>query len=253
MNRTVVIDCFPESVRRYRETHAIVAVDVIRATTSIVTVVSRGQECYPVASLGDALRTAASLQDPLLVGELAGVKPQGFHMNNSPAELAERTDLTRPMVLLSSSGTRLIDEAGKAECAYIACFRNHRSVARHLATSHDRVAVIGAGARGEFREEDQMCCAWVAGALVCAGFRAEDLQTAEIIERWRGVPAEACADGNSAAYLRRSGQSKDLDFVLQHINDVDKVFLVRDGRIITLADELRHHAATRAAETAQND
>ena len=28
-----------------------------------------------------------------------------------------------------------------------------------------RVAVIGAGSKGEFREEDQICCAWIAAGL----------------------------------------------------------------------------------------
>ena len=37
MTETVVIDCFPSSVARYVDDHAIVAVDVIRATTMAVT------------------------------------------------------------------------------------------------------------------------------------------------------------------------------------------------------------------------
>ena len=48
---TVVIDCFPESAKKYRDSHAIVAVDVIRATTTVVTAVSLGWECFPTQSL----------------------------------------------------------------------------------------------------------------------------------------------------------------------------------------------------------
>jgi hypothetical protein len=40
MIRSVVIDCFPASVARYVDDHAIVAVDVIRATTVAVTAVA---------------------------------------------------------------------------------------------------------------------------------------------------------------------------------------------------------------------
>jgi len=43
MRKTVVIDCFPESVKTYRNSHVIVAVDVIRATTTVVTGVARGR------------------------------------------------------------------------------------------------------------------------------------------------------------------------------------------------------------------
>jgi hypothetical protein len=34
MSRSVVIDCFPESAAAYKEGFAVVAIDVIRATTT---------------------------------------------------------------------------------------------------------------------------------------------------------------------------------------------------------------------------
>src|SRR5215471_16194232 len=108
MRKTVVIDCFPESVKIYHNGYAIVAVDVIRATTTAVTCVALGRKCFPVSSLEQAVPLAARLTNPLLVGELGGSMPYGFDLNNSPAELAIRTDIHRPMLLLSTSGTRLI-------------------------------------------------------------------------------------------------------------------------------------------------
>src|SRR5437762_9152886 len=103
--KTVVIDCFPESVQAYRNGHAIVAVDVIRATTTVVTGVALGRRCFPVPSVEAASEIAAKLNNPLLVGEVGGDMPDGFHINNSPAELESRTDFDRPMVLLSTSHT----------------------------------------------------------------------------------------------------------------------------------------------------
>ena len=88
--RSVVIDCFPDSVRRYREGYAIVAIDVIRATTTAVTAVAMGRRCFPVPSIEHALPIAARLDQPLLVGELGGNMPYGFDLTNSPAELAQR-------------------------------------------------------------------------------------------------------------------------------------------------------------------
>ena len=71
--KTVVIDCFPESVPLYRDGYAIVAVDVMRATTTAVTCVELGRKCFPVPSLDAAVPLAARLTNPLLVGELGGV------------------------------------------------------------------------------------------------------------------------------------------------------------------------------------
>jgi len=237
MDGTVVIDCFSDSIQRYRNGYAIVAVDVIRATTSAITAVAMGRPCFPVPSLEAALRLKAKLKDALLVGELEGVMPDGFDMNNSPADLARRADLSRPMILLSSTGTKLICEAGKCDAAYVACFRDYLAVANHLRGRYSRIAIVGAGSRGEFREEDQMCCAWIAEDLVRAGYNPKDKKTVEIIDRWSGALPDAFTGGNSVAYLRRSGQLKDLDFILEHFNDLTTAFLVRNGRVLVAPEE----------------
>jgi 2-phosphosulfolactate phosphatase len=229
MTETVVIDCFPSSVARYVDDHAIVAVDVIRATTMAVTAVAAGRRCVVAADLQDAFAIRDRIGNVVLAGELGGDMPQGFDMNNSPAELAQRGEVHRPLVMLSSLGTQLMLEAGRsANGAYVACFRNFGAVARHLVANRGRVALIGAGSRGEFREEDQMGCAWLAEILVKAGYRPVNAQTTEIIERWSGAPATACETGNSVAYLRRSGQLHDFDFVTAHVDDLDIVCSV-DG------------------------
>ncbi len=240
MQETVVIDCFPDSVRFYRKGYAVVAIDVIRTTTTAVTVVAMGRRCFPVPSIEAAFLLAGKLDDPLLVGEFGGKMPDGFEINNSPAELALRTDIFRPMILISSSGTKLIHAAGQCDAAYLACFRNHASLARHLVGRHPRVALIGAGSRGEFREEDQMCCAWIARDLIKAGYKPKNGRTVEIVERWGGAAPKACAEGKSVDYLRSSGQLEDLDFILAHINDLDAVFtLARDE--ITMVPSGRDH------------
>jgi len=232
MSNSVIIDCFAESAERYRKGYAVVVIDVVRATTTAITAVALGRRCFPVPSLDAAHSLAGRLTDPLLVGEVSGIMPNGFHINNSPAALVKRTDLHRPAVLLSSSGTRLLESASPCEAVFLACLRNFTSLAKHLAGSFADVAVIGAGTRGEFREEDQMCCAWIAELLFNFGYRAANETTAAIAGRWRGCRADAWTHGNSAAYLRRSSQLDDLEFILGHIDDLHAVFALRDGEVM---------------------
>ena len=106
MKRSVVIDCLPESVSRYRAGWAIVAVDVIRATTTAITSVATGRRCFPTPTIEAALMLAQEFKDPVLAGESSGTIPTGFEMDNSPAQLSGRTDTHRPLVLVSSSGTQ---------------------------------------------------------------------------------------------------------------------------------------------------
>ena len=204
--------------------------DVIRATTSAVTLAAMGRRCFPVGSLPAAFEMASLLPDPLLVGELKGDMPEGFDMNNSPSELAMLSERERPIILLSTSGTKVIHHAREADAIYLSCFRNFTATAQYLIGRHQKIAVIGAGSRGEFREEDQMGCAWVAQQLVEAGYRANP-NTISIIDRWRNAPPEACASGNSADYLRRTNQEKDLDFILDRIDDLDEAYVMEGGAV----------------------
>jgi 2-phosphosulfolactate phosphatase len=237
MRKRVVIDCFPESVESYRNGYAIVAVDVIRATTTLVTGVARGRRCFPVPSIEAADLLAAQLTNPLLVGELDGLKPNRFELNNSPAELESRTDIHRPMILLSTSGTRLICRAREAQAMHVACLRNYSYQAAHLAAYYSTVALIGAGSKGEFREEDQLCCAWIAERLLWAGFEPQDARTTAIIKRWSGVPADAIIDGASAQYLRRSDQLQDLEFILTHVDDLNEVYRYERDQVVKYVEE----------------
>jgi len=230
--RVVVIDCFPESVESHQEEDAIIAVDVIRATTVVVTAVAEGRMCFPVPTLEAAVELAGKLSNPLLVGELGGSMPFGFHLNNSPADIEARTDVERPMILLSTSGSKLICSGNQSQSMYVACLRNWKSTARRLADRHRKIAVIGAGSRNEFREEDQLCCAWIAEELVALGFKPQDDNTAAIIGKWSGAPLVEITRGHSADYLRRSNQTKDLDFILTHVNDLDHIYRFEDGRVV---------------------
>jgi 2-phosphosulfolactate phosphatase len=235
--KSVVVDYLPECVSRYRLGYAVVVVDVIRATTTAITAAVTGRRCFPVPTIEAARASAKGFNNPLLAGESSGTMPAGFEMDNSPAQLANRADIHRPLVLVSSSGTKAIHEAVGCEAVYLSCFRNYSAVASYLAEHHSRVAIIGAGSKGEFREEDQICCAWIAAGLTSKGYVPENPQTVSIVERWRDAPPEACLCSRSVDFLKRTGRLNDLDFILGHIDDLPAVFAVRDGEVGMIPEE----------------
>jgi len=237
MRKTVIIDYLPESVQRYRSDWTIVAVDVIRATTTAVTAAAIGRRCFPLPTIEAALELAQEFEDPLLAGETGGTIPFAFEMDNSPAQLMRRTDTHRPFILVSSSGTKVISEARGCESVYLGCFRNCSALAEYLAGRHSRIAIIGAGCKGEFREEDQICCAWIARDLIRMGYAPANAQTKAVVSRWRDADAEACLCSRSVDFLRRTDQLKDLDFILTHINDLGAVFTVKNGEVKVISNE----------------
>ncbi len=215
MNRTFVIDALPERAHRYRETHAIAVVDVFRATTVIVTALSCGHRVYPVATVDEAILVASQLKNAVLVGEQGGVKPDGFDLNNSPAAVAQ-------------------PHARGASAIYVACLRNFTTTANHIAIADRRVALIGAGTRGEPRPEDQMVCAWIGQRLLEHGFSPENQGTRDEMAAWDGQPAELITSSPSADYLRDTHQTHDINFVLEHVDDVDAIALYNGQQVSLL-------------------
>lgn len=226
-----MIDCFPEALARYRGDHTIVAVDVFRSTTTVLTALALGRRCFPVPTLEAAVELSARMPDALLTGELGGHMPYGFALDNSPAALTDRSDVERPLILLSTSGTRVICGAQPQQVVYAACLRNHRAQVEVLAAHHPRVALVGAGARGEFREEDALCCAWIAAALVGRGYQVEGRYTQSLIDRWRNAPVGAVAEGSSAQFLREIGCDRDIAFVLDHVDDLRATARLVNGEL----------------------
>lgn len=248
MKPVVVIDSFPDSAKHYRDDYAIVVIDVIRATTTATTALSLGRRVFPVKSTDKAYVIAETLENPLLLGELGGNVPYGFDLTNSPVQVAALsaipsgsfTDISRPLISLSSSGTQLLINAIGSEAVYIACFRNFSAVAEFISGRHEKVAVLGAGTRGRFRREDQICCAWITEKLIEAGYRAENSETQDIVSLWSGVNPEIVKEGQSADYLKRSGQVHDLEFVVHHIDDLDIVPQLVNEELVVVSGNLTH-------------
>ena len=120
---------------------------------------------------------------------------------------------------------------------YVACLRNYSAQITHLAAHHPAVAVVGAGSRGEFRAEDQLCCAWIAAGLLAAGYEPQNERTVAIVERWRTMPVDTIVAGMSAEYLRKTGQSRDLEYILTHIDDLNEVYRCERGEVVKIAVE----------------
>jgi 2-phosphosulfolactate phosphatase len=240
MSKSVVIDAFPESATKYTRDHAIIVVDVIRATTTAVTAVSMKRQVLPVKTTDEAFVIAEKLENAILVGELGGNVPYGFHMTNSPVlvnavnsmNIGVLSDSSRPIILLSSSGTQLLMNAKGASGIFAACLRNISAICYYVGQHYSDIAVIGAGTRGRFRREDQICCAWIAEKLRQQGFNPANEETLSYIEKWRDQNIEVVRNGDSAEYLRRSGQSYDLEYIINCIDDLTAVPCLQDNMLV---------------------
>lgn len=213
---------------------AYVVVDVIRASTTAVTAGVQGRDCYLVRSVEEAHQVAATLSSPLLAGEVHGDRPADFDLQNSPTELLARTDVDRPVVLLTSSGSPTMCRAADVAPTWIASLRNIGPTADALGEV-DHLAILAASP-DELRIEDAICAARLAVAL---GLDGADDETLRVAHAYGNRALDEIRSGTSAGYLRRSGQMADLEFILGHVEDVDLPCSVVDGRAAMMVPDVR--------------
>ncbi|MCH7484370.1 MAG: 2-phosphosulfolactate phosphatase [Chloroflexi bacterium] len=109
-----------------------VVVDVLRASSSIVTLLERGCSSVVAAPTTDRARhLRTGLPDHLLCGEERGLPPHGFDYGNSPSEFS-RLDLSgRSAILATSNGTRVLAAiAADSPAVLVGALLNRTAVAR---------------------------------------------------------------------------------------------------------------------------
>lgn len=155
--------------------HAVVVIDVLRATSSIVEALVNGAEgIYPASSTEEAIKLASSLgrEDTVLCGESKGLMIEGFDLGNSPREFAVEQVAGKRLVMTTTNGTRTFLMTGDATRVLACCFTNLDAVAQEV-SDVGYLVVVCAGGAGLFSLEDAVC----AGALL---LRVHEKQNGEV-------------------------------------------------------------------------
>lgn len=143
-----------------------IVIDVIRASTSLITLVDRGASRILIASdVPTARALAAKYDGAVLAGEEEGVAPPGFEYGNSPVELSRATVTDRPVLFVTTNGTAAIRAAEENGPVLVGALRNSAAVtseAREMvAEEQSDLTIVCAGREGAFGIDD----AYTAGCL----------------------------------------------------------------------------------------
>ena len=143
-----------------------IVIDVIRASTSLITLVDRGASRILIASdVPTARALAAQYDGAVLAGEEEGVAPPGFEYGNSPVELSRATVTDRPVLFVTTNGTAAIRAAEEYGPVLVGALRNSAAVtseAREIvAEEQSDLTIVCAGREGAFGIDD----AYTAGCL----------------------------------------------------------------------------------------
>ena len=142
-----------------------IAVDVLRATTTMATVLASGGEAVQVFSDLEQLMQVSEkwpAQQRLRAGERGGAKVDGFDMGNSPLDCTPERVQGRRLFISTTNGTRALQRVQEAPSVLAAAFVNRAAVVDYvLAQQPEIVWIVGSGWEGTFSLEDTAC----AGAL----------------------------------------------------------------------------------------
>jgi 2-phosphosulfolactate phosphatase len=210
--------------QRFEAENAVcVVVDVLRASSSIVTLLERGASRVVAArDTAEARELHRRLPDHLLCGEEHGLPPEGFDYGNSPSEFS-RLDLAgKPAILATSNGTRILAALADAPALLVGALLNRTAIAEaavRIARDRDLdVAVVCSAAYGgsTFVLEDALG----AGAIVDAALRLQDPPEAHDAARFardafaiaaQDLPA-AVRSAYHAEELVEAGLSRDVEY-----------------------------------------
>ena len=138
-------------------------IDVLRASTSIITALANG--CAGVVPVGDpdsARHRAAASPGALVAGERHGDPLEGFDLGNSPLEFTRERVGGRTVFLTTSNGTAALLAVRVAAQVGVAAFVNAAAAARWAVMAGRRVVIACSGDMGRRSLEDEVC----AGILV---------------------------------------------------------------------------------------
>jgi 2-phosphosulfolactate phosphatase len=193
-----------------------VVVDVLRASSSIVTVLKRGaQEVLVAPTVEEARRLHRELPGHLLCGEEGGLPPPEFDYGNSPSEFSD-LDLTgQRIILCTSNGTRAILAAAGAPVVLVGCLLNATAVAsavRSEATALGLgIAVVCAGEEGgtTYAEEDVLGAGAIVDAVV--NLRRGQPMAADLTDEARAALEHYRAQrGREETALQETAHGRDL-------------------------------------------
>ena len=142
-----------------------VVIDILRATSVIVTALGNGaREIIPVNTVDFAMKVSGNAfgGQTLLGGERNTKKIEGFALGNSPIEYNTETVKGKSIILYTTNGSKAIVRAKFSENLFICSFGNLNAIAEHLVKLNKDVVIVCSGTNGMFNLEDTIC----AGKLI---------------------------------------------------------------------------------------
>ncbi|MBD2451555.1 2-phosphosulfolactate phosphatase family protein [Nostoc sp. FACHB-152] len=146
-----------------------IAVDVLRATSTIATVLAAGGEAVQVFSDLNKLMEVSEQwpsEKRLRAGERGGAKVAGFELGNSPLDCTPELVEGRRLFISTTNGTRALQRVQNSPAVLAGALINRDAIVQFLLEKQPAtVWIVGSGWEGSFALEDTVCAGAIAHSL----------------------------------------------------------------------------------------
>lgn len=218
MSKKIDVCLSPELLNLYNlEAKIVVVVDVLRATSCMITALAEGvKEIHPVASLDEC--RALKLKGYLTAAERGGQQIAGFDLGNSPLSYLNGAYRGKKVAVTTTNGTLAITKSAPyAKQVVIGGFLNLSALAEYLQTQAEDVIILCAAWKGKVNMEDTL----FAGALVSRlseNYQLEcdaPLAAQTLYECIKGNLYDFMQQSSHARRLSKFGVEEDIKFCLE--------------------------------------
>lgn len=195
----------------------VVVIDVLRATTVMITALKNGAEkIYPFKEIKEAVEKREELKDGFLAGERKGLKIEGFDFGNSPLEFTEEKIKGKVICMTTSNGTRAIENSQSADNIYIASYLNVTSIVEKIMESDKDLVIVCAGTDDEFSLDDSLCAGIIANKVSEKKKVLMDDFTISLqnLAKFSKNIKEVLEESKHYSYLKKIGYESDLEYCL---------------------------------------
>jgi 2-phosphosulfolactate phosphatase len=216
----------------------VVIIDVLRASSTIVTAIANGCRGFiPILSPDKAKKKAQEFQKErvLLGGEREGIKIEGFDLGNSPREYKKEVAKGKTIIFSTTNGVKTLEMVKGAHRIIIGSFLNLQAVCDYCTNYEGDISIICAGRKGKFSLEDTACAGMMVNSLrdVFSGDHQEidaNLTAQLLYVKFGNNILEILRKSQHGQYLESIGLGEDLKFCSQ-LDLFHIVPIFRDGII----------------------
>ena len=216
----------------------VVIIDVLRASSTIVTALANGCRGFiPILSPDQAKKKAEQFEKEgvLSGGEREGTKIEGFDLGNSPREYKRETVKDKIIIFSTTNGVKTLEMVKGAYRIIIGSFLNLQAVCNYCANYKGDISIICAGKEGKFSLEDAACAGMLIDSLknvlsdTCQESDA-NLTARLLYKKFGNNILEILQKSQHGRYLESIGLGEDLKFCSQ-LDFFHIVPIFRDGII----------------------